>query len=340
MASVTHERRGPSIWAFIFLGVGVIWLLAELDILNSSHLSVLARLWPVVLIAIGVNLLLARNSPALTSLIGIATIVLLLGLMFVGPALGLGMAQADLQSATYSEPLGDASSATITLSATVGTVNIDPLTDSNSLLEADIRHINDLQYDVSGDADNRIIRLDEEDSTPFNFTFNLFSLFDDDDDPLWTVGLNPDLPIDLSVNTGTGSSNLNLESMQISGLRVNAGTGSVNISLPNMEGAYETRLSTGTGSVTLRIADDSAINLFVNTGTGGATIDVPDNAAVRLDASVGTGSVNTPSWMRRVSGDEERFIGEDGIWESEGYSTAERQININFDGGTGSITLR
>lgn len=340
MASVTHERRGPSIWAFIFLGAGIIWLLVELNILNSSHLSVLARFWPVVLIAIGINLLLARNSPALTSLIGVATIVILIALMLVGPALGLGIAQADLKSDTYSEPRDDASSAAITLSATTGAIEIDPLSDSNNLFEADVRHIGDLQYDVSGTADNKIIRLDEEDAGPFNFSFNLFSLLTDDDDPIWNVGLNPNLPIDLNVNTGTGSANLDLETLQISKLRVNAGTGSITISLPNMESAYDATLSTGTGSVTLSIVDGTAVSLNVNTGTGGATIDVPDDAAVRLDASVGTGSINVPSWMRRVSGDEERFIGDDGIWESDGYAGAERQININFDGGTGSITLR
>jgi hypothetical protein len=106
--------------------------------------------------------------------------------------------------------------------------------------------------------------------------------------------------------------------------------------------SYDAVVSMGTGGATLTLEEGIAVSLRVNTGTGGVTIDVPDNAAVRLDAETGTGGIGVPSFLTRASGDDDSFVGENGVWESDSYASADEnaRIDIVFDGGTGGLTVR
>jgi hypothetical protein len=70
------------------------------------------------------------------------------------------------------------------------------------------------------------------------------------------------------------------------------------------------------------------------------TVDVPEGSAVRVEASTGVGSVNLPANYASVGGDADKFVGEDGVWESAGFDESDRQIIIHFEGGVGSLTVR
>ncbi len=50
------------------IGVGVVWLLGNLGVLTTSSLVVLVRLWPLLLILIGLDLLFGRWSSAVGEL--------------------------------------------------------------------------------------------------------------------------------------------------------------------------------------------------------------------------------------------------------------------------------
>ena len=73
---------------------------------------------------------------------------------------------------------------------------------------------------------------------------------------------------------------------------------------------------------------------------GEVTIKLPEDAAVRLDASIGVGRVQVPSNFRKISGGDSDFVGEDGVWETAGFDSADRQISIHFNGGVGGLILR
>lgn len=338
MAVNRSRSRGLSIWPFILIGVGVIWLLAQIGVFTGAHLSVLFRLWPVVLIAIGVGLLVGRDSRALSTLIGIATVVLLVVLMLVGPSLGLA-ANADVQTDSFTVPRDNVQSARIEVQANVGRLNVSPLTDSNTLFNADARYLGEIDLTTSDNGSQRQVSLKNNyDNSGFQwFTFVPFM---QSDDLNWDVEVSDTVPLDLTVATGTGAANLNLASLQLTGLNVSTGTGAVTVSLPAQADSYNAILSTGTGSADIVIPDGAALNLRISSGTGGVEIDVPDDAAIRLTGSVGTGDIAVPSWLRRVSGEESSFIGDDGVWETQDFSSADQQIVIQFSGGTGGLNLR
>lgn len=327
-------------WPFMLIGVGLIWLLSNLGVLSPGSISVLFRLWPLILIVIGLDLLFGRRSPVLGGLIGLGSVALLIVLMLVGPSLGWA-ADTEVKSASFSEPLNGAASARVELNLGVGELNVRPLTSGDSLFEADINYLGEVEFRHSGTAE-RFISLSERTQGPTSISFGLFDLFFRPEKRLeWRVGLSRDVPLNLTISTGTGSSTLELADLNLTRLAATTGTGSINLVLPAVDASYDAEVRTGTGSGTVRIADGAALRLVVSSGTGGLTIDVPGNAAVRLSGSTGTGSINVPARFNRISGGgESSFVGDSGVWETEGFSAAERQIIIEFSTGTGSVTVR
>jgi hypothetical protein len=337
------EQRGPSLWAILLIVIGVVWLLAQANIITGANLSVLFRMWPILLIGIGLELLFGRQSRALSTLIILGTVTILIVLMIVGPSLGLA-ANTEVETAQYSEPLGDVSSAQITVGVGVGNLDVSALTDSTALFEADIRYIGQIEYTADGETEKQVTLVNDTDGTNwFNFV-NVFNWFGEDNSARWDIGISPTVPVDLSLSTGTGSADLDLSSLQLTGLNVNSGTGGITLTMPAVEReSYTASVSLGTGGATITLDEGIATNLRVNSGTGGVTIDVPDDAPIRLEANTGTGGISVIASLERVSGDDEgSFVGDSGVWETSTYAEASEnsRINIRFDGGTGGLNVR
>jgi hypothetical protein len=342
--STRNEQRSPSLWAIILILIGVIWLLAQANIITGENLSVLFRLWPVLLIGVGLELLVGRQSRALSTLIVLGTIAILVVLMIVGPSLGLA-SNVEVTREQFTQPLDGTESAHITVGAGIGELNVRALNDSSNLFDADIRYLGNVQYHAEGSNGNVTVTLENNTDGLNWFSFvDLFNWFDDDNDVRWDVGISPDVPVDLSLSTGTGGADLDLSLLQLTGLNINSGTGGITLTLPAVEGErYDASVSLGTGGATINLEDGIATSLRVNSGTGGVTLDVPDDAPVRLDAQTGTGGIDAPSFFDRISGgDDDNFIGDSGVWETSSYREADpdARIDIHFDGGTGGLTVR
>lgn len=338
MSQLTQSRR-TSPWAIILIAIGVIWLLSEANIFTAANLSVLFRFWPLILIAFGVELLLGRNNQRLSLLIIGGTVLVMIALMLVGPSVGLAQT-SDVKTATYSTPLDGVESARVNISANVASVRVVPISNPDNLIDADIEYVGDLTYDASTDGAQGVVNLESQGSVTYSNIFFFDWLGGDALNGVqWDIGLNPAIPLDLNVSSGTGGMNLDLSTFQLTDLRVNGGTGSVDLVLPSMTDAYTVRVETGTGAGHIRVLDDASVRLVLQSGTGSMTIDVPDDAAVRLEASVGTGSVNVPGSFTRTSG-EDGFIGDSGTWETANFDAAAQQITIEYDGGTGSLNIQ
>ena len=335
MSQSTTSSRAASPWAIILIAVGVIWLLAQADIFNSANLSVLFRFWPLILIAFGLELLVGRNNRQLSLLIVGGTVILLVVLMLVGPSIGLAQTN-DVKTAQYSEPLNGADRATVSINANVANVLVSPIADDANLFDADIDYVGEISFERNGGD----VTLESRGNVSLSnfFFFDWFGENQTDVD--WNIGVNPNIPLDLSVTTGTGGGRLDLQDVNLTGLDVNTGTGSVDMWLPSMDAAYDVDFETGTGGGTITVEENADVSLTLHSGTGAMTVDVPEDAAVRVSGSVGTGGINVPSWIIRVGGDDDNFIGASGTWESTNFDESERQIIIEFDGGTGGLTVR
>jgi hypothetical protein len=247
MTTVRRESHGSPIWAFILIALGVIWLLFEARIITGANLVVLFRLWPIILIAFGLELLIGRNSRPLSLLIGVGTIALLLALMVVGPSIGLAT-NVEIKQVQYTEPVDDATLAQMELDLSLGHV-VMQAGEPDTLIDADLRYIGDVNFTVTEEGSEKFVVLTSENEGGQWFDFlglSLRTAEQDENELRWSIGLTPRIPLDLRLNGGVGESQIDLSGIQLSRLDYNGGVGQTTISLPGA-GSYNVDFNGGVG---------------------------------------------------------------------------------------------
>lgn len=308
-------RRQPStFWPIMLIGLGVLVLLSQFGWFPVDRWLLLARLWPLLLIAAGLELVFGRSgrwSALISAAIGTLTVVTTILLLVFAPAIPAAIVDfpnpsgATVQTQHIAHPLGTAQQADVAISFAGQPGTITALTGSTNLVEGDVTYYGDLVDSYSVEGNQAHYKLATQ-FTGWNWGFwNTGS-------QQWTLGLNPSVVYDLSLNTGSGSVNYDLHSLQLRSLALNVGSGSSDLNLP-ASGQYRFTLNAGSGSVRM---------------------NVPQGVAVRVEYSGGSGSFNAPG-MSLVSGTERR-----GTYETPGFTQAGSYVIIDLRGGSGSVSIR
>jgi len=320
-------------WPIVLIGAGALWLLSNLGLLPAWSWGSLWRLWPLALIAVGLDMLVARRSAILGAILALAVIGLMVVAIVLGSSLNLGTPAA-VQYDKLREPLDGALSASLEVDFSVGRGSLQALAGGEDLFTADIAHLGKLNYDVSG-ADTRSIRLSES-----NLESSFTRPFDNVGDELyWDIRFSPQVPVDLELHGGVGQTNIDLRGMQPLSLTIDGGVGKVVLVLPAASERYPVVIDGDVGEIQIEIDDGAQVDLDITGGVGEVTINVPSNAAVEIDASISVGNVRVPAGYSMMSGSDE-FIGESGVWTSPGLGSGVPEISIQFEGGVGSLRVR
>lgn len=312
-------------FAVVILTAGVIWLLYNINLISAAGVNIVLNLWPLALIAIGVDILLRQQAHPLAAWVVPSIAVFVVLVAVIAPPLGIGIVKTTTN--TYNTQLDRAESATINLYPSVGEVDIYALETEAALFSAEATYIGeDITFDVTGTSRRQIdFGQNEVRTTSWLGT----------DKPLrWNIGLTPAIPLRLSINTGVGDSDLDLADLNLTGLTLNSGVGRVNLTLPDQETPYQITVTGGVGDFKVQFPENADVDLTFSSGVGDLDVDLPDDAAIRVSVTSGLGSVHLPSWLTNVDPDSD-----DQIWQSEGYETASRQINIHVESGLGSLTI-
>jgi hypothetical protein len=125
----------------------------------------------------------------------------------------------------------------------------------------------------------------------------------------WDVRLNDAMPLDLSVQMGGGVSDLDLDSLSLTGLDLDVGAGATTVDLT---GDWERDLSA-----------------VVRGGAGELTMLLPSQIGVRVNAQTGLGRVNADGLRRQ--GD---------AYINDAYGDSDVSLEVNVSGGVGQINLK
>lgn len=320
------------LWPILLIGVGVVWLLGNMGILPASNLNLLFSLWPLLLVLIGLDLLIGRTSPLLSGLLGIAAVVVVAGLLIAGPSLGIRAPGGEYRVENFTIPGEGISSAEFHINSSSEPVEIRGLSGSDALINASIGHYGVVRFDPGSGA-NRVVRLEKLPSTGMVFQFNPGF-----QDLKWNIGLSALVPSSLFIDSGSGSVAIDLSGVHLTGLEVDSGSGSVSATLPSSEEGYEVSVESGSGSVSMTLPGETDVTLRLDTGSGSARLQLPAGAAARLEVrDSGSGSLRVPASMRKIEGDANE---DEGVWETEGFSSAAGQITIIIENqGSGSISI-
>ena len=145
---------------------------------------------------------------------------------------------------------------------------------------------------------------------------------------------------DLDIDGGSGSTDVFIPAGSTQyDVGIDGGSGSFDIVIE--DGAeLQMSISVGSGSFDVDIGAETNVEARIDGGSGSVEINLPGDVGVRVVIrDSGSGSVRVPRSYDLVD-DEGDNDSDTGIWESEGYSDAAYRIEISFDPGSGSFTLR
>jgi hypothetical protein len=378
-------RRGyrSFFWPVVLIGVGVIWLLVNLNILSASSLSIMLRFWPVILILIGIDIIFARRYAIIGALLGLITVGLVIFASFFATQLNLDnnanflgfpvhfYNSSQVKTGQFSEPIGQAKTASVRIDLSRGHTVVKALTNSPNLVEANVRYIGDFTFTAVG-QEAKTVTLGQ---TGLNVVtwFSPVSA----DELRWDIGLSPQVPLNLTVRTGSGSNEFDLSQLQLSNVDFEGASGSTTLQLPPSESRLPIKVSTASGSFTLNmpahslaglnfdsasgsinctIGDGSDINLVWSGASGSQTLNIGKDVLIdaKMDTASGSVTLHIPAdaAIRLEVTDagsgsisvptwmkRTQGQGKTGVWESAGYAGAKNRITISLQTGSGSFSI-
>lgn len=330
--------RGPRPSLFfpvLLITIGVVWLLINNGVIAVENLYRLIPFWPVLLILAGLSLILRRLWWPLSGIMWMLAAGAFVWLLINPPAFLPAARTIEYQQGTFREPLGQARSASVTLDLSVNPARVYSLAESGDLISAKLNYLGEIVFDVSGDTE-KTIRLDQTTGPSF-WTFRWDALIGQNLAP-WEIGLTPEIPLALTVDVGTGKTELDLTRLKLESLVVDGGTGQVEITLPEDRGRYTFNLDVSTGSAKVKIPAGASLDLNVDGGTGSLVIEVAKDAGVQVEvADGGVGKLNLPAGYDKVrDGNDD----DEGVWENQSYTSTAAPVRIKLDISTGSVTIR
>jgi hypothetical protein len=334
---MSHNRQYRSIfWPIVLLGAGAIWLLSNLGYIQSIDLGFLFRLWPVILIIIGLDILFGRVAPWISAVLGLAIIGGLIAVLIYAPSLGIART-TQLNIEHLEEPVGGATSAIVDLRLSLESSNVFPLESGQNLLEADMRHYGNGYLNVSGATQKKLVLGSEGNTSGNNWWWPSFNNGWDNDQN-WDIGLTTQIPMDLSVDGSLGSSDLDLTGLMLTDLNVNVSMGSMEIILPVSAEGYDVDINGSAGSLEVTLPENTNLTVHLDGSAGSSSFTLPSNFALRVEVlDGGLGSVNRPSNLVRVSGSGDT---QEGVWEVANFDSATYKITIIISHvGPGSVNI-
>ncbi len=293
------KKRVNLVGPTILIVVGIVLLLNNMGWTAVSVWDLL-RLWPILLVAAGLELLIGQRSRLGSVLVLVVMLALLAGGLWLlsssGSAVGPGGEQIGF-------PLEGSAWAEADIGFGVGTLRIGSVADSGNLLEGTVElHRGErLERDAKVTGDTMSVRLRSRSDWPVPF-------FGWEGDKAWDLRLNREVPLKLEVDAGVGDVHVDLRRMNLSAFKLNTGVGRTVVVLP----------------------EDGRIEAKISGGVGDLVVQVPDGTEIRVRATTGLGQVSVPSAYGRQG---ERYV-------SPGYERAENRIDLTVENGIGRILIQ
>ncbi|UCH25951.1 MAG: hypothetical protein JSV66_18870 [Trueperaceae bacterium] len=245
----------------ILIVAGALLLVFNQGWLDFTALLPLLRLWPLLLIAVGLDIFL-RGRYRLAVVLG--TVVVGALLLTVGVP-GLKVQPAETHAIEVS--LDGARQAEIDLGVSVSRLKIGALDSAETLLSGtvDTHRGEQLNRDFRTSGDTAIFSLRSERRGPARVTGPRGG------DNIWDLRLSTSVPLELDIDSGVGRSDLDLSELQLKDLRMNTGVGESVVSLPG-RGRFEASIETGVGATTIYLPSALAARIKIDSGIGAVSV--------------------------------------------------------------------
>lgn len=281
------------IWGFILVLIGVLFILKNLNIIYFSWYS-LWKLWPLVLVMIGVTILPIKDGIK----VALAILVLIAAAVFL-------VSYPDFHSRNYDRSMNNSvenkndsepenidqrifevydttiTDAILTFDAAAGNFTINQSTDDLFEFEKD-GNLGRYTYAIKDLGPKREINIELEKGRIINTDLK----------NKVTIKLNPNPNWDINVDVGAANIELDLSSFKIQKLTIDGGASSINLRLGTLLAESKIKINSGASSITIRVPREYACE--VNTSTVLSTKDLEGFN------KVGNGTYVTPDFSDKT----------------------------------------
>ncbi len=300
--ALRRQGRRGIVGPLILVVIGILFLLSNFGYLSSSFWLTAIQFWPLILILVGLEILLGHSWQG-------QVVVLILALLAFGVVVwltinpGVFPIGGGTTTTTIDASSDGVNAAELELSPGIGNLDLHALTAADSdWIKGTITYPNSQKLNQDSSVANATahLKLTTSGNTPF---FNSGS-------ESWDLGLNPAVPVRLSVNSGVGNTTLDLNALNVPQVDVDAGVGNVTVTLP---------------------AHAGSVSSTINGGVGTLTVLIPQGVPARIRLSSGVGGANVNQTRFPQAGKN--------TYESADFSTATDKVDVSVDAGVGGINI-
>ncbi len=239
--------------ATVVTGLGVIFLLGNLGYLSFTAWDMILRLWPVILVAVGLDILLGRNRPwaaAVGVLVGLVVTAGIFWIVVNAPLIAPGrMEEVSLN-------LNNATRAQGSINLPVGKLTLAAGAEGDHLLEGAIQLSSgeSLTKNVTTSADLATFRLESSGVVTF------VPAGGSSGRQTWQVKLNPAPKYDLNFKMAVGESEFDLTQLKLSDLSIQQAIGKTVVKLPEA-GTFNVNIQTAIGETIIRLPKGAPVRI-------------------------------------------------------------------------------
>lgn len=294
-------RRSGIVGPLILICLGGVFLLHNLDLITWSVWDVVFTLWPILFIAIGVDLLIGRRS----TWGAVFAAIIILGL-FVSALILLEPGGAIREDAAEIVRIGgvNVDEADISVEPSFAYLEIAAARPGGeNLLEGRIvpRTGEQIFTESTVTGGTTVARVWSTGAIAFPFLGGWAAK------PSWRIEVHPGVESEIQADLDIGKVDVDLERLEVNRISSNLGVGQNWVRLP-LEGQVEGKVSAGLGEI---------------------RIFLPPGMEARIRATTGLGAVDVPEDFSRV-GD---------LYFSPGYDGADNRADLSVDLGMGIIRI-
>jgi hypothetical protein len=248
------------------------------------------------------------------------TVALLVTTGCAGSSLRVG----SLKTGSETVELGDASSVEVEIKMAAGKLEVAG--GASDLLEADFTYnVAELEPEVKYRNDKLSVLTPDVESKDIGILWDV-----DDYRYEWDLRLNDEVPMDMHITLGAGTSDLDLGSLSLTTLDIDAGAGTVTLDLSGATSLTRLSVDAGVGEITIDLTGDwqQDLDAAIRAGVGRLTVLLPRDVGVRLDVEGGISDIDT----RGLNRDGDDYV-------NDAYGESEVTLRIEIDAGIGEIDL-
>lgn len=311
-----HVNRGLLFWGVALVTAGVVALAGTQGVIDTSVLVGAWRLWPLVLIAIGLSVILSRTPMAWIGTLVAALIVGIAGGALI--AAGPGFASCNGEPTSTDTATGEFSgpSVRVELQLTCGELDLAMADGSGWRAETSVEGGN--QPSRQGDASSLSIRS-EGTGLPF-----------DRNRQEWSVQLGRDVAYELDATLNAGEARLDTSGGHFSSLQLTNNAGSTHLIVT---GATIEDLNAQLNAGSLDIQADAGTELSGSLGANAGTMNlcVPADTGLRISVE------SSVAFSHNL--DERGLAESDDTFTSANFDTADSRIDLELHGNAATFNL-